>query len=135
MSMEPKRARVTLAWIRSCLLAALIPTIVTAAEHQIILVNPGQNTDVYFEINLKGSVFLSIYSPDGGDQCAEFWWITWPFGSVKSIGRLCDSARLEIPGLSAFAVSAKLRVGGAKVPLKVVAAATEEVSQAVKVSF
>ena len=38
-----------------------------APEHQVITVDRGQNTDVYFEINVSGKVFLSIHAPPGGE--------------------------------------------------------------------
>jgi hypothetical protein len=106
-----------------------------AADTQLISVNAGENRDVYFEINLSGKVSLAIYAPNGGEACADFWWIEWPLGNTESLGRQCTNATFDIPGLSKFAISAKLRVGGARQPLKVVAGANQEVAHSVTVGF
>jgi hypothetical protein len=105
------------------------------ANTQTISVEPGKNTDVYFEINLAGKVFLVIYAPAGGEACADFWWIKWPLGNTQSLGRHCGSASFDIPGVFDLAISAKLRVGGARQPLKLVAAANEQVAHSATVNF
>jgi hypothetical protein len=69
----------------------------SAADYQIIALQPGQTTDVYFEFNLSGQVSLRIVT-QLGPGCAEMWWITWPLGRITSIRRKCGSVRLPIPG-------------------------------------
>jgi hypothetical protein len=106
-----------------------------AAEYQVISVASGKNSDVYFEINLSGKVYLSIRSPPGTQPCGDFWWIKWPFGNIESLGHFCNSASFEIPGITSLAISAKLRVGGVSQPLKIVAGSTEQIAHSVSVSF
>lgn len=112
-----------------------LPNIAGAADTQLISVTPGKNTDVYFEINVSGKVYLAINAPAAGEPCANFWWIQWPFGNIKDLGRHCGIVAFDIPGFFDLAFSAKLRVGGAKQPLKIVAAANQQVAQTLKVTF
>ena len=112
-----------------------IPVYAGAPTTQIISVETGKNTDVYFEINISGSVSLAIHAPPGGEACADFWWIKWPFGNIEDLGRHCGSINFDIPGWSHLALSAKLRVGSAKQPLKIVAAATEQTALSTAVHF
>jgi hypothetical protein len=74
-------------------------------------------------------------APEGGEARANFWWIKWPFRRIEDVGRRCNSAALAIPGIGSSAFAAKLRVGGAKQPLKIVAAAAEEVAHSATVHF
>jgi hypothetical protein len=105
-----------------------------SADFQIIDIDPGQTVDVYFEINLSGSVVLRI-ATQSGQGCAEFWWIKWPLGNISSLGKRCGSTRIAIPGLSDFAVAGKLRATGVNVPTKIVAAATEQVANSVRLQW
>jgi hypothetical protein len=105
-----------------------------AADSQTISVEPGKNTDAYLEVNVSGTLYVAIHSA-GGQPCANFWWIKWPFGNIENVGRKCGNASFKIPGIFDLAVIAKLRVGGAEQPLKVVVAANEQVAQSVSVKF
>jgi hypothetical protein len=116
------------------LIVALSPTPTVAADYQIIELNRGQTVDVYFEINLAGSVALRIMTMSG-PGCAELWWIKWPLGNIESLGKRCGSVRLRIPGISNFSVAAKLRAGGVDRRTKIVAAATEQVANSVTVQW
>lgn len=106
-----------------------------APNYVIIDVPAGSTQDVYFEINLKGKVHVRLVAEDGGEACAEFWWIKWPLGNIQSLGRHCGSAAFDIPGLFDFAVSAKLRVGGAARHLKIVGSDDVSVANSVTVTF
>src|SRR5207248_2225009 len=86
----------------------LAPQVGRTADYQVIDVQPGLTVDVYFEINLAGTVALRIATKTG-PGCAELWWIKWPLGDIKSLGKKCGSARLAIPGITDFAVAGKLR--------------------------
>ncbi|MEY9402014.1 hypothetical protein ABIF66_001816 [Bradyrhizobium japonicum] len=101
-----------------------------AADYQIIDIQPGQTVDVYFEVNLKGTVSLRIATRTGLG-CAELWWIKWPLGEIKSLGKKCGVARLEIPGFTDLAVAGKLRATGVSSPTKIVAAANERVANSI----
>jgi hypothetical protein len=103
-----------------------------ADNYQIISVEPGQNVDVYFEINLSGGVRIVSRS---GSGCADFWWINWPFGTLQSLGRHCGAARFKIPGLTNFAIASKLRAGGVTEPTKIVAAANEQAANSVTITW
>jgi hypothetical protein len=119
----------------SCIIASALVARADSSKTEVITVQPGKNTDVYLEINLSGKVYLAIQAPVGGEACANFWWIKWPFGNIQDLGRHCGNAAFDIPGLSSFAFSAKLRVGGAKQLVKVVAGASEEVAHSATVHF
>jgi hypothetical protein len=112
----------------------MIAAPVRAADYQLISLRPGQTVDVYFEINLNGSVALRIETATG-TGCAEFWWIKWPFGNITSLGRLCGSTHIAIPGLSELTISGKLRASGVRVPTKIIAAASERVANSVTVRW
>jgi hypothetical protein len=107
---------------------------VQAAEYQVIDLQPGQTVDVYFDINLSGSVSLRIVTKSGLG-CAELWWIKWPLGDIKSLGRKCGSARIALPGITDFAIAGKLRAGGASVPMKIIAASNERVANSVTLQW
>jgi hypothetical protein len=78
-----------------------------AADDQLVNILPGENVDVFFEINLSGHVVARIQTRTG-PGCAEFWWVVWPFGYVRQVGRHCGQAEFQIPGLFDFSISAKL---------------------------
>lgn len=108
----------------------------TFAENQkVIEIVPGQNGDAYFEINLKGSVYVYLVGEPGGEPCADFWWIIWPLGNIKTLGRFCHQATFEIPGWTSFAFSSKLRVGGAKNRVKVAVSENSEVAHKQTIHF
>lgn len=99
----------------------------SAPEHQLIPIEAGETKDVYFEINLAGSVYLSIRSKEGLG-CANFWWIVWPFGAIKDIGEQCGNVKVELPGLTDFAISAKLRARASKGSIRIIASSSESIA-------
>lgn len=111
------------------------PYLVHAAGAQLISLSPGDSADAYFEANLSGKVYVKIGAKAGDSACAEFWWIKWPLGNVESLGRHCDFAEFEIPGMLGLAISSKLRVGGATNPIKLAVTADEAVAHSVKFDF
>jgi hypothetical protein len=119
--------------IAVALLFCLVCATALARDYQIISVAAGDTADVYFEINLAGKVYLRIVAPPGSEPCANFWWIKWPFGNVEEVGRICGGTQIDVPGLTHFAISAKLRVRAGSNSLKVVAAANERVANSVSV--
>jgi hypothetical protein len=106
-----------------------------AEPPKVFTLVPGASSDAYFEINVSGTVFVTIAAPPGQEPCAEFWWIKWPLGTVESLGRKCGNLRLETPGLSRFAMSAKLRAGGAKSVIKIAISANETPDHPQKFDF
>jgi hypothetical protein len=106
---------------------AISPGAVWAANYQVIEIYPGQDVDIYFEINLSGTVALRIETMSG-PGCAELWWIRWPLGNIASLGKRCGSFRLPIPGVTEFTLSAKLRAAGVDRRTKIIAAANERVA-------
>lgn len=113
--------------------SSVIP--VQAESPLIFTLHPNETANTYFEVNLTGTVYLKIAAPPGQEPCADFWWIKWPLGNVEQLGRLCDTAQLEVPGLSRFAFAARLRAGGAKSVVKVGIAAQEAVAHSLKFEF
>jgi hypothetical protein len=126
-----RKLRLLVIFVVAC---AWYPATARAADFQIIDLRPGETVDVYFEINVSGSVVLRI-ATQNGPGCAEFWWIKWPLGNISSLGRRCASTRIAIPGLSDLAVAGKLRATGVSVPTKIVAAATEQVANSVRLQW
>ena len=108
-----------------------------AADPEIIELKPAESADAYFSVNISGKVFVKIGAKPGEEACADFWWIKWPVGSVHQLGRHCNSASFEIPGLFGWppSVSSKLRVGGAKDVVKLAVSATEQVANSFTFSF
>jgi hypothetical protein len=120
--------------LTACVLAAMSRP-AGAADSQTISVQPGKNTDAYLEVNVSGTLYVSIRSI-AGFSCANFWWIKWPLGNIQDVGKQCGNTSFKIPGIfDGAAFAAKLRVGGAQQPLKVVVAANEQVAQTVSVTF
>lgn len=115
-------------------IAGLPSASANAADYQMIELNRGQTVDVYFDINLAGTVALRI-ATKSGPGCADLWWIKWPFGNIESLGRRCGSFRLSIPGITRFAVAAKLRASGVQRATKIITAATEQVANSVPVRW
>jgi hypothetical protein len=111
-----------------------MPTPVFAADYQIIDVAPGQKVDVTFEINLTGKVYVRILA-QRGSGCADFWWIVWPLGYVRQLGRHCGAAEFGYPGLRDLAFSSKLRAGGVSVPTKFIYAASSRVANSTTVTW
>ena len=102
---------------------------------RIYTVQKGQSSDLYFEINLKGTVYVHVAAKPGESNCANFWWIKWPFGNIKSLGRHCGSAGFKIPGVFDFAASSKLRVGASDNEVKIAVSASESVANSVSFHF
>ena len=73
--------------------------------------------DVYFAINLRGKVFVTITN-EQGSACAKFWWIKWPFGNTGSLPNVCGAGEFEIPTLPNIA--AKLRAQSLSGDVKIV---------------
>jgi hypothetical protein len=105
----------------------LFDSFAVAQEHQLIRVASGATEDIYFEINLSGNLYLSIRSPDG-IGCVDLWWIKWPLGNLTQLGKRCGNVRLAIPGISDFAISAKLRARAESKPIAIVASSSEKVA-------
>lgn len=104
-------------------------------DPQIHVVDKGQSADLYFQINLKGTVFVKVAARPGDSNCADFWWIKWPFGTIESLGRQCGAASFKVPGLFDFAFSSKLRVGGTTNQIKIAVSASESVANSAKFDF
>ena len=118
-------------------MAALAGHSVMAADPQIIEVKPGESADAYFSVNISGKVFIKIAAKPGEEACADFWWIKWPAASVTQLGRHCNAASFEIPGLFGWppSVSSKLRVGISKNVVKLAVSATEQVANSYTFTF
>ncbi|MCS6291948.1 MAG: hypothetical protein H8J66_02655 [Nitrospira sp.] len=106
-----------------------------ANDTKIVDLNPGESVDAYFEVNLSGKLFIYIVAEPGGEACADFWWIKWPFGRNENTGRFCNEATLDIPGWTSLAISSKLRAGGAKNRVKIAVRANEEVAYKQTIKF
>lgn len=105
-----------------------------AADRQIVKAPAGKTVDAYFQINVSGDLFLRIKTKDGSN-CARFWWIKWPFGSVSQLGRLCGSVKIPIPGIFSFSVASKLRVASEGSDTLIALAADERVANTTNLEF
>lgn len=114
-------------------LASLSPS--RGEDYKLIEIGPGETKDVYFEFNLKGRIHVRIAAAPDAEPCADFWWIKWPLGDIKDLGRQCGSASFDIPEWLDFSLSAKLRVGNARTPLKIVASENATVANSVRLSI
>lgn len=109
--------------------------VLAADALQRIDLNKGTTVDVYFEVNVDGKLYVRIAAKPGESNCADFWWIKWPFGNVESLGRHCDFASFSIPGIMNLAYSAKLRAGGTTNNVKLGVSATESVAHSSTFNF
>lgn len=115
----------------------MIVTSVTAQvkDPHIYTVEKGQSAALYFEINLKGTVYVKLGAKPGESNCAEFWWIIWPLGNIKSLGRHCGTASFKIPGVFDLAFSSKLRVGATDNQVKIAISASESLANSASFGF
>jgi hypothetical protein len=104
----------------------LIP-VAMADDVKIIWVEPGQNVDIYWSIDLSGSVFV-VADNDGQAACLDYWWIAWPFTQLVQLGRHCGRATFRLPGFSSYAIGGKLRAGGADSRTRVQGTSNETVA-------
>lgn len=133
--MEARTAiRLTRRTALSTLALAPFCTASRASDFQIVEVQPGSNVDVFFQINLSGKVYTKIEQRDG-PGCANFWWILWPFGSIRQLGQHCGYAEFDIPGLFDVSISSKLRAGGVTQITKIAFSATAEVAHSVTIPW
>lgn len=93
-----------------------------------VTVEPGENADVYFQINLEGRVFVAA-DVDGEPACLDYWWITWPLGRVVELGRHCGRAAFDLPGFGDLAVASKLRAGGSEHRTRIQGTSSEKVAR------
>jgi len=111
----------------ACILIISFSTPVWSQDHHTIWVEPGQSVDVYWEINLSGTIYLAA-DIDSASACLDYWWITLPFGRVESLGRHCGRVSFNLPGISSFAIGGKLRAGGAHMRTRIQATSDEKVA-------
>lgn len=136
MTLHVCRSRVVGAISALCLAGLSLSQPAAATDDpQRIELQQGQTADAYFEVNVSGRIYVAIASKPGDSPCVEFWWIKWPFGNTESLGRHCNFATFEIPGIASFAISAKLRVGGSSNLVKLAVSASESVAHAATFHF
>lgn len=119
-------------------LAGLIffsPLRATAEDYQIIDVPSDLASDVFYQFNTKGTVYLKIIAEEGKEPCAEFWWIKWGFGTIEELGRKCGAFSVAIPTLTDGVISSKLRTSGAPYRLKILVTTEESVANSVIMAF
>jgi hypothetical protein len=104
----------------------LMPTAV-ADDVKIFWVEPGQNIDVYWSIDLSGSVFV-VADHEGQAACLDYWWIAWPFTQIVQLGRHCGRATFKLPGFGNYAIGGKLRAGAADIRTRIQGTSNEVVA-------
>lgn len=95
--------------------------------YQVIDLPAGAQTDLYFQVNVTGKLYVRLAARDGKTACANLWWVKWPFGTVEQLGRVCDRAAIDIPALADISLSSRLRAGGVDRDLKALLTASEAV--------
>ena len=89
---------------------------------------PGQTKSIYWQFNLKGSVYLSIRSKQGVG-CVYLFWKYYPFNQIVSLGNTCGDVTLELPSSwSALGATLWGRADGVET-VQVVGASSEEVAR------
>lgn len=101
---------------------------VRSEDYRTVWVEVGESTDIYWELNLKGKLYLYAEA-DGKAACLDYWWIVWPLSQIKKLGTHCGKAEFEIPGLRQLALGGKLRAGNATVRTKVIGTSSELVAR------
>jgi hypothetical protein len=105
-----------------------------AKDYDIVSIKAGDTADVYFQINLSGTLYLDIRTKDGAG-CANLWWIKWPFGTIKDEGKRCGFVRLDIPGFFDLSFSSKLRGSAEGSDIKIGYSANEAVAHRITFDF
>lgn len=68
----------------------------------------GETKKLYWGINLKGVVYISVRGR-GGPGCAHMFWRPIPiFGRTITLNDVCGNVRTEIPGTSSWAIGGEL---------------------------
>jgi hypothetical protein len=98
-----------------------------ASEAIVTEVKPDSTVVIYWEINLGGTVWLSIRSATGAG-CAELYWKTYPFFMRRSLGVVCGNTKLDIPGLGQAAAGASLHAKSQGETLKIIGSSRESVA-------
>jgi hypothetical protein len=115
-------------------LALLSGTSARTADYETVWVDPGNSVDVYWEINLKGKVYVAA-DIDGQPACLDYWWIVLPFTQINKLGNHCGRASFDIPSWSDFSIGGKLRAGNAKDRTRVLGTSNERVAATYPVKF
>lgn len=105
-----------------------------ARDYEIVSIKSGDTADVYFQINLSGTLYLNIRTKDGAG-CARLWWIKWPLGTIKDEGRHCGFVKLDIPGFFELSISSKLRASAEGSDIKIGYSANEAVAHKITFDF
>lgn len=115
--------------------ALLIATGPAAArDYETVSIKAGDTADVYFQVNLSGTLYLDIRTKEGAG-CANLWWIKWPLGTIKDEGRRCGFVKLDIPGFLDFSLSSKLRASTDGTDIKIGYSADEAVAHTITFDF
>lgn len=106
----------------------------SARDYEIVSIKAGDTADVYFQINLSGTLYLNIRTKEG-EGCAHLWWIKWPMGTIQNEGKQCGFVKLDIPGIFDFSISSKLRASAEGSDIKIGYSANEAVAHTITLDF
>jgi hypothetical protein len=88
----------------------------------------GEIKDIYWGINVKGVVYLSVRSR-AGPGCARMFWRPIPtFNRTITLNDVCGNIRAEIPGLSDWAVGGVLWARANQGDVAIIASSKERVA-------
>ena len=93
-----------------------------------------ETRDLYAEINVSGSVTVSIANAAGQPRCARLWWVKRLIGGVRQLGSVCGIRTLEIPSFMGISLASKLR-GSAEAGTVIVVTAREGVAKRIDFSI
>lgn len=92
MRVNVRRQRICAVWAVVAISMACSTVRGEDAKSELLLA--GQTKAIYWQINLKGRVFLDVRAK-GGEGCAYFFWRYWPFGQTLSLGEKCGRFSAE----------------------------------------
>ncbi|MCZ7860753.1 hypothetical protein O9X98_04985 [Agrobacterium salinitolerans] len=105
-----------------------------ARDYEVVSIKAGETAEVYFQVNLEGTLFLNIRTKDG-EGCANLTWKTGPLFIEKDEGRHCGFVKLDIPGFFDFAVWSTLYATAEGADMKIGYSASEKVAHSITFEF
>ena len=106
----------------------LLPSSASPQEPLVQRLQDGETKRIYWAINLKGVVYLSVRGRDGFG-CARIFWRPIPhFGRTFSLNDVCGNRRIEIPDSSSWAIGGQLYARANQGNVAIVLSSTEQLT-------
>jgi hypothetical protein len=124
----------TKVFVCSVLMALATVGEAAARDYEVVSIKAGVTEDVYFQVNLEGTLYLSIRTKDG-EGCANLRWRTGPFFREQDEGRRCGLVKLDVPGFFDLALWSTLSATAEGSDLQIGYSATEKVAHSITFEF